>query len=226
MSVDLGALYAASRQRITAALTGADAETESRPCPATPGWTIHDVVAHVRGVTEDVRTGNLVGVATDPWTAAQVARHRDDPLARLLIDWAVDAAPFEEFLSGPHGEGASRAVVDVHTHELDIAGGLGRREAVPDDFARWSLPLLTDGLAERVGAAGLPAVCINTDEGDILGDSGAPVSLRTGRFELFRALLGRRSPAQVAAFDWGATDPSPYLDHFCVFLPRSDDLLE
>ncbi len=101
--------------------------------------------------------------------------------ARLLHDWAVDAAPFEEFLSGPHGAGAMRAVIDVHTHEY---------------------------------------------EGDVLGPQDTPVSLRVSRFELFRAALGRRSPAQVSAYDWVGADPAPYLRHFFVFSPRLDPLTE
>ena len=43
MSVDLGALYAAARGRITGVLDGAGPEVGSVPCPATPGWTVHDV---------------------------------------------------------------------------------------------------------------------------------------------------------------------------------------
>ena len=226
MSVDLGALYAAARQRITAVLDDTPAGVADRPCPATPGWTVRDVVAHLRGITEDVRTGNLAGVTTDPWTAAQVERHREDSLARLLHDWAVDAAPFEEFLSGPHGAGAMRAVIDVHTHEYDISGVLVSRPPMADAFATWALGELVSGFAEQSIAAGLPAVCVCTDEGDVLGSQDAPVSLRVSRFELFRAALGRRSPAQVSAFDWGGADPAPYLEHFFVFSPRPDPLTE
>ena len=184
------------------------------------------MVAHLRGITEDARTGNLVGVATDPWTAAQVERHRDDPLARLLHDWAVDAAPFEEFLSGPHGAGAMQAVIDVHTHEYDISGVLPSRPPMTDAFAPWALGELVNGLTERTIAAGLPAVCVYTDEGDVLGPQDSPVSLRVSRFELFRAALGRRSPAQVSAYDWVGADPAPYLRHLFVFSPRLDPLTE
>jgi hypothetical protein len=232
VDVDLGALYAAARQRITAVLQGVPPEAATYPCAATPGWTVHDVVAHVRGITGDVRTGNLAGVATDPWTAAQVERHRDDPLPQLLTDWAVDAAPFEEFLTGPHGEGAARAVIDVHAHEHDIYGavlpraGDGSRPALPDRFAVWGLAALVDGFVERVREAGLDDVCVRAKEGDVFGVVGAPVTLAASRFDLFRAMLGRRSAAQVCAFDWGGADAVPYLPAFFVFNPRRDPLVE
>ena len=37
-------------------------------------WTVKDVVAHLCGACEDILAGRLEGVATDPWTEAQVAR--------------------------------------------------------------------------------------------------------------------------------------------------------
>ena len=226
MSVDLGALYAAARGRITGVLDGAGPEVGSVPCPATPGWTVHDVVAHLRGITGDARVGNLDGVATDAWTAAQVERHRDDPLSRLLLDWAVDAEPFEAFLSGPHGAGAARAVIDVHAHEHDMCGALGVSATLPDAFARWGLAALVDGFNERVSTAGLSAVCVRTDEGDALGPADAPVALAVSRVELFRSMLGRRAATQVAAFDWRGADPTLFLPHFFVFIPRMDPLIE
>ncbi len=64
MAPDLGELYAASRNRISDLVLSSPPGAGANPCPATPGWTVHDVVAHLRGVTEDVRTGNLDGVAT------------------------------------------------------------------------------------------------------------------------------------------------------------------
>ena len=226
MSIDLGSLYASSRWRITDVLTTTALAAADLPCPATPGWCVHDVVAHLRGVTEDVRAGNLDGVATDPWTAAQVERHRDDSLATLLDDWAIDAEPFEEFLSGPHGQGGARAVLDVHTHEIDILAGVGVRHPVPAEFCAWVLPMVMGGFLDGSAAAGLEHVRVLTDEGDVIGPDGAPVTLRVGRFELFRGVTGRRSPAQVARWDWGGADPTPYLSHFFVLGPRQDDLVE
>jgi len=230
MSVDLGSLYASSRWRITDLLTTLpttiDHPAADVPCPATPGWNVHDVVAHLRGVTEDVRTGNLDGVATDPWTSAQVERHRDDSLPQLLEDWATDAVPFEEFLSGPHGGGGARAVLDVHTHEVDILAAVGVRHPLPQEFGDWVLPVVTGGLIDGSAAAGLAPLCVVTDEGDVLGGEDAPVVLRVGRFELFRGITGRRSPAQVRGWDWGGVDPTPYLAHFYVLGPREDDLVE
>lgn len=226
MAPDLGELYAASRNRITDLIMTAPEGAGYRPCPATPGWSVHDVLAHVRGVAEDVRTGNLDGVATDAWTAAQVQRHHEDSLEELLTCWADDAPLLEGFLSSPQGSAVARAVFDVHCHEADIRGGLDKVVALPETFGAWAMPLITEPWLGSVAAAQAPAIRIETSEGDHLGPSDAPVVLRVRRFDLFRALLGRRSEDQVRAFDWGGADPSPYLDGFFLFGPRESQLVE
>jgi len=226
MSIDLGELYAASRYRITDLIMSSPADVGGWPCPATPDWTVHDVVAHLRGVAEDVRNGNVAAAGTDPWTAEQVKRHCDCDVRVLLSDWGDDAPLLESFLSSPAGKSASRAVIDVYTHEADIRGALGRPADLPHPFGEWVMVMLEEHIADVVVSNGLSPVTIVTDEGDVLGDTSAAVMVRSNRFELFRAILGRRSPEQVAAWDWAGSDPQPYLQHLFVFGPRTTDLIE
>ncbi len=226
MSTDLGGLYAAARGRITSILADLPADEVERVCPATPQWNVHDVLAHLRGITEDVRTGNLDGVTTDPWTDAQVQRHRQTSMADLLAGWDADAPLVEAVLSAPGGEAVQRAVFDVHAHEADLRGALGLPGVLPDEFGAWATPIFAQSFIATANERGLPAAQIITLEGDHVGAPDAPTVLRVSRFELFRSQLGRRSAAQVAAYDWGSTDPSPYIEHYFVFGPRPDDLVE
>ena len=226
MSIDLGELYAASRYRITDLIMSSPEDVGDWPCPATPAWSVHDVVAHLRGITEDVRNGNVAAAGTDPWTAAQVARHRDRGVRELLSEWGDDAPLLESVLSSPQGDAVSRAVIDVYTHEADVRGAVGRPADLPDPFGAWVMLALEGHIAEMARASGSPPIRIETTEGDEVGRADAVVVLRAGRFELFRALLGRRSASQVAAMDWGGADATPYLDHFFVFGPRPTDLIE
>src|SRR5438132_399041 len=55
--------------------------------PTCPRWTVHDVVAHLTGVCADILTGNLEGVATDPWTEAQVSSRKNRTMAELVEEW-------------------------------------------------------------------------------------------------------------------------------------------
>jgi hypothetical protein len=79
--------------------------------PATPEWTVHDVLAHLAGVTQDAATGNMAGAPGDAWTAAQVARGASVSDGDLLALWAEHAPVLEGLLSSPHGASASAAVL-------------------------------------------------------------------------------------------------------------------
>jgi hypothetical protein len=54
---------------------------------------------------------------------------------------------------------------------------------------------------------------------------GPELGLTTRRFEALRWRMGRRSRAQMAAFDWSG-DPAPVLDHLAIFGPAASDLIE
>jgi Mycothiol maleylpyruvate isomerase N-terminal domain len=196
MNVDLGALYRNSRLRISAL---ASEEVATVPVPATPLWTVHDVIAHLCGVVDDVLSGNMEGAATDPWTAAQVERARSKSVSELLDSWAEGAATIEAFLSSPDGMTAMRAVLDIHTHECDLLGALDRPVVLPDEFLEWMHPMMVGGLSEAVAGAGLE-----------------PVTVDIGALEIFRARLGRRTVDEVMAYPW-SSDPTPYLDVWFLF---------
>jgi uncharacterized protein (TIGR03083 family) len=195
----LGNWYRASRQRVEA-LVGDEVGDVS--VPATPEWTVHDVVAHLAGIAEDARTGNMAGATTDAWTAAQVERGRGKAVAELVEQWAADAPAVEWFLSTPEGAAGSwRAVLDIHTHEADILNALGRPVVLPADVLAWVAGLLLDDFHDAVAAAGL-----------------APVDVVADDLDVFRGRLGRRTPDEVRthlAGDNAVTEP--YLDCWFVF---------
>src|SRR4051794_25264495 len=226
MTVDLGELYAAARYRITDLVMTSDPEQLESVCPSTPEWTMRQLLSHVRGVAEDVRLGNVADAGTDPWTAEQVRRHASTGVTDLLSGWTDDAPVLESFLSSPSGASAARAVVDVNTHEADLRGALGCVVHLPDLFGDWVTAMFAERLIDNAAAAGLPALRFETIEGDRVGPDHADVVLRSSRYEFFRATLGRRSPEQVLAYDWGRADGRPYLAHIFVFGPRDTVLIE
>ena len=58
--IDIGALYASSRQRICTLVLNAGEETSrNTAAQACPGWSVHDIVAHLVGVVEDGLAGRL-----------------------------------------------------------------------------------------------------------------------------------------------------------------------
>lgn len=202
----LGEWYRASRERISALVSDAVGDLT---VPATPDWSVHDVVAHLAGIAEDARTGNMAGATTDPWTAAQVERGRSKSVAQLVEQWVADAGGVEWFLSTPEGAASSwRAVLDIHTHEADLQSALGHPVMLPAEVVDWVARLLLDGFGEAVHAAGLPAVTVTAST-----------------LEVFRSRLGRRTTDEARALAWSA-DPEPYLDHWFVFGRATRSLAE
>jgi len=207
MTIDLGGLYSAARERISALVT-ADGIDPDLKVPATPEWTVRDVLAHLSGIAADATSGNMAGAPGDEWTAAQVARGAGRTIGEMVAEWSQTGPMLAGFLSTPEGANASAAVMDVYTHEADLRHALGLPVAIPVNFLAWSGPAMRDGFAEAVAAAGLPQVEVTAPD-----------------FEWFRGRLGRRTPAEVAAFDWSA-DPAPYLDSFYIFGRAATSLRE
>src|SRR5882672_10646292 len=94
---DVAALYAEGRARVTGLVEGLSDEDAKAPVPTCPQWSVHDVLAHVTGVCADVLSGNIGGVASNPWTAAQVDARRNKTLAEILAEWNELAPQVESF---------------------------------------------------------------------------------------------------------------------------------
>lgn len=198
----VAAAYRGVRARIVQ-LTGELAEQGGRtPVPPCPKWTVHDVVAHLVGVVEDAMAGRLDGVATDPWTQAQVEARRDQSIAAMLAAWSEAAPAFEDILDavGPMGR---QAVLDTVTHEHDIRtalrqAGARQSDAVTIGYEFGASVFLENaesrGIRIRLEGAGVPAY----------GSSDAPLRLEGTPFDLMRALTGRRSVEQIRSMTWSA----------------------
>jgi len=148
MSEPHAAGYRALRGRVRE-LVESDPAALDRPSPATPGWSAHDVLAHLVGVTDDVVNGRFDGIATDPWTAAQVEARRGMPVADMLDEWDAHSAGFEPMIGAAPMEIAGQALFDAATHEHDIRCALGRPGARDSD----ALALAT---RSSVGVSPLP----------------------------------------------------------------------
>jgi uncharacterized protein (TIGR03083 family) len=198
MSVDPGFAYRTCRERITAIVAQPSID-ESLVVPATPDWTVHDVIAHLSGVSQDAVNGNMAGAPGPEWTAAQVERGRSMSLHELLDVWAANSPMLEAVFSSPEGAPMLAGVIDVHTHEADLRNALGLPLDVPADFVGWVGHRLRHGFHEQVAAADLP-----------------PVDVDASDLDWFRGRLGRRTVDEVRALRWSA-DPDPYLDVFFIF---------
>ena len=75
------------------------------PVPATPGWTVHDVVAHLTGLAGDWVHGNLDGYASPEWTQGHVDERVGRTPGSLAAEWAHHADGLTAILRDPLGSG-------------------------------------------------------------------------------------------------------------------------
>jgi len=205
-----GDAYLAVRERLIP-LISTSAET---PVPACPAWRVRDVAAHLAGLCEDWVEGRLDGYASEPWTAAQVERFRDVTVDDIIRRWDTAAKRLIQLEDHSRmGPPTRWAFGDAIIHEADVRAAVGAGR-VPHDAVLLALKGSVGRWRERLRVNDVPSLHVRTlDARDWwLGDPRATgsVSVRTSAYEVFRALAGRRSEAQVRAWDW-SDDPDPYL---------------
>ncbi len=222
---EVGEAYRGIRVRVGELVAWCDDPALGTVAPATPDWTVHDLLAHLVGVTADIVSGNLDGVGTDAWAAAQVEARRRATGDDLLAEW-TEHGPVVEEMASQFGRAAGQLVSDATTHEHDVRGALGAPGARGSDAVALSFGFLGLSLAEQLDAADRGALVVHHgDTTDTLGTGEAVASLRIDDFEFVRALTGRRCVEQMAAYDWdGAFAP----EHLVLarFTARPDPLVE
>ena len=222
---DPSALYRGIRGRITDLVRDLDEATLDRNAPATPAWTVHDVVAHLVGGVTDIVEGTLEGVASDPWTQAQVDRRRGVPIADLLDEWERGAVVVEPMIGDFPAMMRTMALIDAVTHEHDIRHAIGAPGARDSEAIVFAYDRTTAPLGAARGDLGAVRIVHEAGE-DIHGEGEPTATVRTTRFEIVRAAVGRRAVEEIAAWDWDG-DPTPaafVLDRFSP--PRATPLGE
>jgi uncharacterized protein (TIGR03083 family) len=211
------------RARVVELVQTFDPAVFDGPSPATPEWRMRDVLAHMVGVSDDVVSGRIEGIGSDPWTAAQVERHRGMSVAEMLDEWEEQGPRFEEMLAVTPAEITGQALFDAATHEHDLRYALGTPGARRSDamVAGW------DWLMDARSRLDAPAIRYVSEVGDAVAGAGAPVAtVRAPFFELFRATTGRRTQAEIESYEW---EPAPAVDQIIgatFFTLRSESLGE
>jgi uncharacterized protein (TIGR03083 family) len=209
MSEREAAAYRAVRARTIDIVRDASLPARDEIAPATPRWRVRDVLAHMVGVTGDALAGRLDGVATDPWTAAQVDARRDVSVAEMVAEWQQCGAQFDGVLLAIPEPTAKQAVLDAITHEQDIRHALGVPGARDSDAIEIGFEFCCYGRT----ASQLPALRVVTEGGVAVAGAGEPMAtVETSQFEFVRASTGRRSAAEVASYRWDTSvDPTTIL---------------
>jgi uncharacterized protein (TIGR03083 family) len=195
-------LYVESRERLAALARDLDDAGASTAVPACPGWDVHAVVSHLTGILADLNTGRLEGAGTPAWTESQVASRRDRPIRDVVEEWDA-LMGFAQATIPAMGEHGGTLASDVLSHELDVRAALGIDQPVGTPAFDAAVERHVGLLADRLVAAGLGPVGILAGRRSwVVGDGQPVASVRVDEFELLRGLTGRRTPTQVADWDW------------------------
>jgi uncharacterized protein (TIGR03083 family) len=222
--VDCGRLYGEKRLELMALVRSLTADERATMVPATPAWSVQDVVAHVVGIAADLNALRFGGDDDpDAWTAAQVSTRRGRSVAELDDEWEREAVRFEEGLRLLGYETGSHFVGDLLQHSQDVRAALGRDRLDDDEALAVGLDHYLDTFHTTLTTAAAGSVVVSVEgETWTLGAGPEVASLATSRFELFRTLGGRRSAAQVAALAWSGS-PEAVLPFVSPYpLPISD----
>jgi uncharacterized protein (TIGR03083 family) len=219
-SPEAHAAYRGVRDRVIEVARGAD---RGAPCPLTPEWSVGDTLAHLVGAPADVLAGNLEGVASDAWTAAQVSSRADRSIDELIAEWDSTADAFEEILLAAPTIVSGQVVFDAMTHEHDLRHALGAFGAQDSDAIEIAAGWIANAAKGRKTEME-PAVEIAFGTRSVhwgLGDAVARVAL--GEFEFVRFSSGRRSEGQIRAAGYPSVESalsSP------IFSPAEFDVTE
>ena len=242
---DVADLYEELRNEISELVAGLDPHALQKAVPATPGWTIKDVVTHLAAdatcaVGGDFPNeffqafGESAAVAkVNSLTERQLREREGHSLEELLQEWKTSSTELIALMRGERAwaEGtmpfADRILLtDIAVHQQDIFGALGivrGRDSAP---IRMALSAYVVGMGWRLAAAELPPLRFETEDKSYTAGDGEPgATVRASRFELFRAMSGRRSPAQIAAYDWDG-EAEPYIPYFYPYGIRQEALVE
>ena len=207
MSEEHEVAYRELRARVRGVIEGVDSSALERVVPATPAWRAHDVLAHLVGVPNDVVHGRMDGLASDSWTQAQVDARAGAGAADLLAEWDEYGPQFEALLAAAPAAVAGQALFDAATHEHDL------RNALAVAGARDSRAVSSgwDWIVEARTRNAAPAICFVVESGEQVSGVGDVVArVEAPRFELFRAVAGRRTAGEMTQYGWDC-EPDPSL---------------
>lgn len=239
----IGSLYDAARAELGAQVATLPAHTLAQRVPATPDWSIHDVIAHLASIATGLATGDypsswFAGVGEpaaiselNDWTHRHVAARRSASTAQVIDEWESGAARIRPWLIEGHERPPSVLpfaeyvlLTDLTAHRCDVQVALG----VPINSDEPGIRVATKFYLSSLPAwqPHLPALLIDVGEKIYSCGSGEPrATLTTDRFTLFRSLSGRRTERQIRDLDWSG-DPEPFLQMFAPYGPREIDLYE
>ena len=163
-----------------------------------------DTLAHVVGIAADLNAGRFgQDISPDEWTAEQVESRRGKSVADLAAEWDRQAPQFTDGLALFGYSMGAHYVGDLLQHFADVTHALERPAPVDDSSLVVALDFYLESLDERLRSAGIGRVIVHAGpERHECGCGAIRAEVTGAPYELFRALGGRRSAAQIRSLGW------------------------
>ncbi len=228
--IDVGVAYRDARNRIIETVATLTREHWEQQVPHCPAWTVRETLAHLAGVADDGINGNMEGVASEPWTAVQVAKRAGIAGPDIVAEWQF-SGPFVDARASELGLTLAQLLFDTVTHEHDLRFALDAPGARVSDALLVALAFANRILPTNAAALGIGLQVLIPDPfGNGLihalpsvasGHTLRPLTLWSTLFDFVRMTASRRSEDQIRAMDW-SDDPSPVLSLLPFSLPARD----
>jgi hypothetical protein len=236
---DIAAAFRGVRQSLTEQLMDLDASLWDAPIPIRTEWSVKDTLAMLTGFAEALIEGHWNEDYSDSWDdkglrakmqdrfQTMIEARRDRSGVEVLREWATLAPRMERMMAGvdpfppgihPFAAWTYLWAVVQNAHNIWTALGVISKER-ESEATTLCLESAIYWLDMRLQAKSLPALRVRTGHEEwVIGDGIPAATVTAPKFELFRALSGRRSLDQIRGFSWDG-DPGPYLDVFSPFEP-------
>ena len=201
--VDPATLYERERHDFVSFVGGLTALEVGTTVPATPAWSVHDVLAHVVGITADLNAQRFGAGDSDAWTARQTENRRFDSIEELADEWEHEGPTFQAGLRLFGYDFGAHYLGDLLQHVGDVHAALGRCPARDDIAVAVALDFYLGSFEEALDQASVGAVAVQVgDERWRLGRVPLRATLTAERYELFRSLGGRRTLDEIRLLQW------------------------
>lgn len=207
--------------RVIELVESLDDEETQRVVPATPDWTVTQLLAHMVGLSADVLAGDEPEDHNSTWTQRQVDSRAGRALAELVGEWRPLTSPMQDYLR----DHSPRPLNDIVIHEQDLRGAVGRPGGRDTGGLAAVRDVMAERLASRVRQAHLPPVELRSPAWIFsTGDGDPGLELFAPDFDLIRALMTRRTAGQLR--QWSrAGEIDRYLPVFAGLGPLPDQPL-
>jgi uncharacterized protein (TIGR03083 family) len=218
---ELSVGYHVTRRRVAELVGGLDDADLKRPVPACPAWDVHDLLAHMSGIPDELSAGRYPSGDTQAWLDGIVEARKDVAADELLARWEATEGSIDTLIDG----GAGQMLADVVSHEHDLRAAVGRPGARGAAEVRAVVQIELELLKAGMEEAGLGALVVDSGEVQWASHFAKPAcTLRVDPWEAIRLLQSRRTADEIRATPCSG-DIEPYIEVMAAHSPLPESSL-